>query len=110
MKRLAAAVLLAASPLLAQTATKDQPLTELPYTPSLEVGFLDRTADPCTDFYQFTCGGWMVKNPIPPDQAAWNVYSKLAEENRRFLWGILEDAAKPRADRTASQQKIGDFF
>ncbi|MGE5360897.1 MAG: hypothetical protein ACM3NQ_17915 [Bacteroidales bacterium] len=33
-----------------------------------DLSALDRRADPCTDFYQFACGGWMAKNPVPPDQ------------------------------------------
>src|SRR5438552_2365886 len=89
---------------------KQHPLTALPYTPSLDLASVDRTADPCADFYQYVCGGWMKSNPIPPDQASWSVYGKLTEENGEFLWGILEEAAKPAADRTPTQQKIGDYF
>jgi putative endopeptidase len=89
---------------------QDRPLTELPYTPSLEPAFLDRTADPCVDFYRFSCGSWNKLNPIPPDQARWNVYAKLHTENLRFLWGILEQASKPSPERTPNEQKIGDYF
>ena len=88
---------------------QDRPLTSLPYTPSLETKFIDRTADPCVNFYQFACGKWNALNPIPADQPRWDVYSKLGTENQRYLWGILEDAAKP-ASRPPNQQKIGDFF
>ena len=90
-------------------APAKQPLTSLPYSPSLDLTNMDRTADPCVDFYQFTCGGWMKNNPIPPDQAGWSVYAKLAQENSQFLWGILEEDAK-RKNRTPAQQKIGDYF
>ena len=90
-------------------APPKQPLKALPYSPSLDLTDLDRSADPCVDFYQFTCGGWMKNNPIPADQAAWSVYAKLANENSQFLWGILEEDAKAK-DRTPSQQKIGDYF
>src|SRR5512147_1204756 len=88
----------------------EMPLTALPYTPSLDVPSMDTTANPCVDFYQFTCGGWMKNNPIPPDQPAWSVYGKLAQDNQRFLWGILEDLAKKTSARTPQQQQLGDYF
>jgi putative endopeptidase len=103
------ALLALAAPLAAQDAGK-RPLTTLPYTPSLDVPSMDRSADPCVDFYQYSCGGWMKRNPIPPDQASWSVYGKVADENQQFLWGLLEQAAEPRADRTAPERKIGDYF
>ena len=57
----------------------------LPYTPSLDVTAMDRSADPCVDFYQYSCGGWQKNNPIPPDQTSWSVYGKLYEDNLGYL-------------------------
>jgi endothelin-converting enzyme/putative endopeptidase len=91
-------------------ASNDQPLKELPYTPSLDIPSMDKTADPCADFYQYSCGGWMKNNPIPADQAAWSVYGKLTNENQQFLWGILDELSKGGTNRTPVQQKIGDYF
>jgi putative endopeptidase len=88
----------------------EQPIKELPYTPSLDVSAMDRSANPCDDLYQFACGGWMKNNPIPPDQTRWDVYGKTSADNQRYLWGILEDAAKSIANRTPSRQKVGDYF
>jgi len=88
----------------------DKPITALPYTPSLDVPSMDKSANPCVDFYAYTCGGWMKNNPIPGDQASWSVYGKLTQDNQRFLWGILDDLAKKTTGRTPAQQKIGDFF
>jgi len=48
--------------------------------------------------------------PDPADQAGWSVYGKLTNENLRFLWGVLDEASKIGAKRTAVQQKIGDYF
>jgi putative endopeptidase len=105
----AAPVARAAAP-VAPPVVPVRPLTELPYTPSLDVTAMDRAADPCADFFQYSCGGWLKRNPIPADQPAWSVYAKLALDNERFLWGLLEDAARPRPDRSPPQQKIGDLF
>ena len=69
----------------------------MPYSPSLDVTSLDRTVDPCVDFYKFSCGGWQTLNPIPADQASWSVYAKLGNENQQFLWGILQQDADVEA-------------
>ena len=87
-----------------------QPLTSLPYTPSLDLTSMDRAVDPCNDFYRYSCGNWVKRNPIPADQARWDVFAKLTDDNERFLWGLLEQASLPRADRTTAFQKTGDYF
>jgi endothelin-converting enzyme/putative endopeptidase len=86
-----------------------KPLQQMPYSPSLDLTSMDRSVDPCVDFYKFSCGGWQKTNPIPPDQASWDVYAKLENDNQQFLWGILESDAKA-TKRTAVQQKVGDYY
>jgi endothelin-converting enzyme/putative endopeptidase len=81
----------------------------MPYTPSLDVNAMDKSADPCVDFYQYSCGGWKKNNPIPPDQTSWEVYGKLYQDNLNFLRSILEQAASA-TQRDAVTQKIGDFY
>ena len=94
----------------APALTADKPILSLPYTPGLDTEFMDKAANPCMDFYQYSCGGWMKKNPIPSDQSGWSVYAKLDQDNQRFLWGILDDLARNTSGRKPNQQKIGDYF
>jgi len=91
-------------------AQKEAPIFALPYSPSLDISSMDRSVAPCTDFFRYSCGGWIKKNPIPGDQSHWDVYSKLEDDNRHFLWGILEQASKPTANRSPVEAEIGDFF
>lgn len=96
--------------LVALPVVGQQPLNSLPYTPSLDLRAMDRSVQPCENFYLYSCGTWIKDNPIPADQPRWDVYSKLTYENELFLWGLLEQGGKGGAGRTANQQKIGDLF
>ena len=107
--RFSAALLFIAAAAFAQQAPAVKPLQAMPYAPSLDVASLDKSVDPCTDFYKYACGGWMKNNPIPADQPRWDVYSKLANDNLQFLWGILEQDDEATS-RNPIQQKIGDYF
>ena len=76
----------------------------------LDLSAMDKTVDPCVDFYTYSCGGWMKNNPVPPDQSNWGTYGKLQDDNLAQLRTILEEAAKAGSGKGTVQQKIGDYY
>jgi endothelin-converting enzyme/putative endopeptidase len=78
-------------------------------SPALDPAGLDKTVDPCVDFFRYSCGTWLKANPIPAEYPSWGRFNELQERNRGVLHGILEKAAaRPGAD--FAERAIGDFY
>uniref|UniRef100_A0A8C1X304 Endothelin-converting enzyme 1 n=1 Tax=Cyprinus carpio TaxID=7962 RepID=A0A8C1X304_CYPCA len=60
---------------------------------STVLGALDRSVDPCQDFYTFACGGWMRKNPLPEGKSRWGPFSNLWENNMAIMKNLLENTS-----------------
>ncbi len=91
------------------SATVENGPVKAPKKPvSFDLSAIDKSANPCTDFYQYACGGWMKDNPIPPDQVRWGRFNELAEYNDYLLYKELKAAAS--TPRTALQKQYGDFY
>ena len=106
MKKLIA---LAAVGLAAATAHAQDPAAK-PKIAGFDVAALDRTANACTDFYQFACGGWMKANPVPADRARWGRFDELQDRNRDVLRDILNQISASSGGRTPVDQRIGDHY
>jgi endothelin-converting enzyme/putative endopeptidase len=78
--------------------------------PGFSITQLDRSVDPCVDFYEFACGGWRKANPIPPDQTRWGRFTELAQRNRDVLHEILEQAQDASRQRSPLEAKVGDYY
>jgi putative endopeptidase len=95
---------------MANAAEAEQPIDRLPYSPSLAPESMDTSADPCVDFYQYSCGGWIRNNPIPPDRSRIHTYGKLYIDNQRYLWGVLDELSRDQPGRNETQRLLGDYF
>lgn len=96
MRRLILTALTAVSAALAQNS-------------GFSIANVDKSIDPCTNFYQYACGTWIKNNPIPPEYSRWGRFSELLDRNQRILKDILETSSA-KSTRTAGEQKIGDYY
>ncbi len=78
--------------------------------PGLDTAFIDKTADPCTDFFQYACGNFSKLHPIPADRSGFGTFNILNDNNQSILRTILDKAAAGGARRTPNEQKIGDYY
>ena len=71
--------------------------------------WMDPAADPCRDFFEYSCGGFLARQEIPPDRSSWSSIQVVTQEAERFLREVLEAAAADPGDDPV-KRKIGDYY
>ena len=94
----------------ASHSAKTPPTVKSEYT-GIDESNLDRSVNPCDDFYQFACGGWLKKTEIPADRSRWGSFSEIDERNLALLRKALESDAEGKGNAADPyREKLGDFY
>ena len=87
------------------------PAADAPTPKGVETGDLDRSVEPCTDFFEFANGTWRAQNPIPPSMVRWSRRWAAGESAKEQLKTILDEvSAKPDWPKGSVEQLIGDHY
>ena len=108
MKKLPLLIMICAATLLPSCKKKAAAPTEL--TSGIDLTNLDTTVSPTEEFYQYACGGWMKKFPIPDEYSRYGNFDRLAETNLAQLKEVVTDMASKKHKAGSIEQKIGDLY
>jgi len=76
----------------------------------LDKRFLDISADPCVDFAKYSCGNFPKVYPIPADRSNYGTGALVGEHTQFELHSLLQKVEADSPSRTASEQKVGDYY
>jgi predicted metalloendopeptidase len=78
----------------------------------VDLSIIDHSTNPCEDFYQFACGGWLQKTEIPSDRAMWSrSFSTIDLNNQEILKAILTDYSRGGGSPSNPHSGLlGDFY
>jgi putative endopeptidase len=106
LKLLTVSIVLASALFAQEKPAPEKPTADVRFSADL----LDKSIDPCNDFYAYACSKWKAQNPVPADRPSWGRFNELQQRGEYIVRDILEKASADRPGRSSNEQKIGDYY
>ena len=85
-------------------------LAQEPLRSGLDLTDFDTSVRPGDDFYEYACGGWMKKNPLPAAYSRYGSFDQLQENNDKRINGILAELQANTYEAGTIEQKLSDLY
>lgn len=81
-----------------------------PLKSGIDISYLDQSVRPADDFYQFACGGWMKKFPLPAAYSRFGSFDQLGENNVKRVNDILTELRNNKYAEGSTEKKLSDLY
>ncbi len=85
-------------------------MAQTPLRSGIDLTDLNQQVKPGEDFYDYACGGWMQKNPLPAAYSRYGSFDRLGEDNNKRINGILKELQEKTYPQGSVEQKLSDLY
>ena len=77
---------------------------------SIDPSDMNKSIDPCTDFFEYANGNWRAQNPIPASMVRWSRRWRSGETIKDDIKTILDESLGTKSTKGSTDALIGDYY
>ena len=81
-----------------------------PLRSGIDLSDMNTSVRAADDFYEYACGGWMKKNPLPAAYSRFGSFDRLGEDNNKRINSILKELLSNTYTKGTTEQKLSDLY